>query len=80
MGIASRTITFRHADGKSRRYATSEVRALEFISAERINPRATSDRRLEAPAGTRLVVRTVRRSTPGPPERTRPSRPSSSRK
>jgi len=61
MGIAGRTITFRHADGASRRYTTSQVEALEFLSAERANPRAVSARRLEAPAGTQLVVRTVER-------------------
>jgi hypothetical protein len=58
-GIAARTITFRHADGVTRRYATSRVEALEFVSAERTNVRATSGRSLEAPAGTALVVRTV---------------------
>ena len=61
VGIAGRTITFRHADGVSRRYPTSEVEALEFVSAERANPRAVSARRLEAPAGTELVVRTIER-------------------
>ena len=61
MGIAGRTITFRHADGVSRRYPTTEVEALEFVSADRANPRAVSARRLEAPAGTELVVRTVER-------------------
>ena len=59
VGIAARTITFRHADGVSRRYPTSQVEALEFLSAERANPRAVSGRSLEAPAGTELVVRTV---------------------
>jgi hypothetical protein len=59
VGIAARTITFRHADGVSRRYATSQVEALEFLSAERANPRAVSGHSLEAPAGTELVVRTV---------------------
>jgi hypothetical protein len=59
VGIAARTITFRHADGVSRRYPTSRVEALEFLSAERANPRAVSGRSLEAPAGTELVVRTV---------------------
>ena len=61
VGIAGRTITFRHADGATRRYPTSEVEALEFISADRTNPHAVSDRKLEAPAGTELVVRTVER-------------------
>ena len=42
-----------------RRYSTSQVEALEFLSAERANPRAVSGRSLEAPAGTELVVRTV---------------------
>jgi hypothetical protein len=32
---------------------------VEFLSADRDNPRAVSDRRLEVPAGTELVVRTV---------------------
>jgi len=59
VGFAARTVTFRHADGVSRRYSTSQVEALEFLSAERTNPRAVSGRRLEAPAGTELVVRTV---------------------
>jgi hypothetical protein len=59
VGIEARTITFRHADGVSRRYTTSQVQSLEFISAERTNPRAARGRQLEAPAGTQLVVRTV---------------------
>jgi hypothetical protein len=59
LGITTRTITFRHADGVSRRYHTSQVEAVEFLSAERANPRAVSSRSLEAPAGTELVVRTV---------------------
>jgi hypothetical protein len=59
VSLAARTITFRHANGVSRRYSTNEVEALEFLSAERPNPRAVSSRRLEAPAGTELVVRTV---------------------
>ncbi|HSL23683.1 MAG TPA: hypothetical protein VK886_19280 [Vicinamibacterales bacterium] len=59
VSFAARTITFRHADGVSRRYFTSQVEALEFFSAERANPGAVSGRSLEAPAGTELVVRTV---------------------
>ncbi len=59
VGFATRTITFRHADGVSRRYSTSRVEAVEFVSAERANPRAVSGRNLEVPAGTELVVRTV---------------------
>jgi hypothetical protein len=58
-GIAGRTITFRHADGASRRYPTSQVASLEFFSADRANTRATSGRLIEAPAGTELVVRTI---------------------
>lgn len=58
-GIAGRTITFRHADGVSRRYPTSQVASLEFFSADRANPRAPSGRRIEAAAGTELVVRTI---------------------
>jgi len=57
-GIAGRTITFRHADGAQRRYPTSHVASLEFFSADRANPRATSAR-LEVPAGTELMVRTI---------------------
>jgi hypothetical protein len=60
-GFAARTITFRHADGVSRRYPTSQVEAVEFLSADRDNPRAASDRRFDVPAGTELVVRTVER-------------------
>jgi hypothetical protein len=59
VALASRTITFRHADGVSRRYSTNQVEAVEFISADRANPRAVSGRGLVAPAGTELVVRTV---------------------
>ena len=59
LAIAGRTITFRHADGASRRYPTSRVSSLEFFSADRDNPRAAKARRLEAPAGTELVVRTA---------------------
>ncbi len=59
VGFAARTVTFRRADGVSRRYPTSQVESLEFLSADRTNPRAVSGRTLEAPAGTELVVRTV---------------------
>jgi len=58
VGIAARTITFRHPGGESRRYPTSQVESLEFLSADRANPRAVNSRRLQAPAGTELVVRT----------------------
>ena len=59
VGIEARTITFRHADGATRRYSTSQVEALEFLSAERANPNAVGSHRVEARAGTELVVRTV---------------------
>jgi hypothetical protein len=59
VSIAARTITFRDANGTSRRYPTTLVEALEFFSADRVNPRAVNSRRLQAPAGTELVVRTV---------------------
>ena len=59
LAIAGRTITFQHADGVSRRYPTFRVQSLEFFSADRDNPRAASARRVEAPAGTAPVVRTV---------------------
>jgi len=45
--------------GQSRRYATSHVASLEFFSADRANPRATSGLRLEVPADTELMVRTI---------------------
>jgi hypothetical protein len=59
LAIAGRTITFRHPDGVSRRYPTSQVNSLEFFSADRENPRAVNARRFEAPAGTELVVPTA---------------------
>src|SRR5438477_11602385 len=59
VGITGRTITFRDANGTSRRYSTTQVQALEFLSAERANPRAVNSRRLQAPAGSELAVRTV---------------------
>ena len=59
IAFAARTIMFRHADGVTRRYPTSQVQALEFLSAERTNPRAANGHSLEAPAGTELIVRTV---------------------
>ena len=68
MSFAGRTITFRHTDGTSRRYSTNRVEAVEFFSADRANARAgdrgnsgnsVNSRRLEAPAGTELVIRTV---------------------
>jgi hypothetical protein len=59
VGIAARTITFRHADGVSRRYFTSQVEALEFLSAERANPGAVRGHRIVARAGTEFVVRTM---------------------
>ena len=61
IAIAGRTITFRHANGVSRRYPTSQVSSLEFLSADRENLRAVNVRRLETPARTELVVRTVER-------------------
>jgi hypothetical protein len=59
LAIAGRTITFRHTNGTSHRYPTSRVQSLEFISADRDNPLALKARRLDASAGTELVVRTV---------------------
>ena len=56
-GITGRTITFRDVNGTSRRYSTTQVEALEFLSAERANPRAVNSRRLQAPAGTELRIR-----------------------
>jgi hypothetical protein len=75
VGIAAQTITFRHTDGVSRRYATSGVESLQFVTADRTNGRGNGYGRnndnnsngntsnhtstLEAPAGTEIVVRTV---------------------
>jgi len=59
VGIAARTVTFKDANGISRRYPTTLVESLQFLSAERVNPRAVNSHRLQAPAGTELVVRTV---------------------
>jgi len=59
VGIAARTVTFKDANGISRRYPTTLVESLQFLSAERVNPRAVNSRRLQALAGTELVVRTV---------------------
>jgi len=39
VGIAAQTITFRHTDGVSRRYATSGVESLQFVTADRTNGR-----------------------------------------
>ena len=60
VGIARSTVTFRLANGASRRYPTSQVQSVEFLSPERANARAARGRQqLEVPAGTELVVRTV---------------------
>jgi uncharacterized protein YcfJ len=59
LSIVDGLVTFRHANGESRWYPTSQVEALEFRQAERSNSRALSGRSFEAPAGTELVVRTV---------------------
>jgi hypothetical protein len=59
VSFAARTITFRHADGATRRYPTSQVESLEFVSADRANPRAVSEVDLQVPAGSELVVTTV---------------------
>jgi len=59
LAITGRTITFKHADGGSRRYPISRVQALEFFAPDQDNPRAASTRRLEAPAALAVVARTV---------------------
>jgi hypothetical protein len=59
VSFAARTITFRHADGVARRYPTSRVESLEFVSADRANPRAVNERDLHVPAGSELAVTTV---------------------
>ena len=37
VGIAAQTVTFRHTDGVARRYATSGVESLQFVTADRTN-------------------------------------------
>lgn len=59
VGVVERTITFRRADGVSHQYQTSEVEAVEFLTAERAVTRAASGRSLVMPAGTEIAVRTV---------------------
>ncbi len=60
VSIAGRTITFRDADGVSRRYAATFVESLRFDGGEPVTTTRTSNRqRLVVPAGTALVVRTV---------------------
>jgi hypothetical protein len=57
LAIAGRTITFKHADGTSRRYPISRIQSLEFFSADRDNPRAASARRFEtAPDRKRVTL------------------------
>ena len=58
VGIVVRTITFRHPDGVSRQSSTSQVEAMKVFRPS-ANPRAVTSRRLEAPAGTELVVPTA---------------------
>ena len=59
VGIVAGTITFRSADGVSRRYSIRKVSALEFLSAEQARPRGVDNRRFDVPAGTELTLRTV---------------------
>jgi hypothetical protein len=60
VGIAGSTVTFKLANGATRRYPTSQVQSVEFVSPERANARAGRSRQqLEVPAGTELIVRTV---------------------
>jgi hypothetical protein len=49
VAFAARTITFRDANGVSRKYAASRVEAVEFPEVRRGNPRGTSGRTLEGP-------------------------------
>jgi hypothetical protein len=58
VGFAARTVTFRHADGASRRYPAGQIGALEFDAAERANRRAVGMGSFEVPAGTELVMLT----------------------
>jgi hypothetical protein len=62
--MAAHTVTFRHADGMLRRYPTNQVEAIRFVSAERADPRAVDPRRLETPAATEMMLRTVEVRSP----------------
>lgn len=59
VGIAGRTVTFKHADGVSHRYPTSQIASLEFFSADRANPRFVGGRTVEQPVCPELVGRRV---------------------
>ncbi|HVB36936.1 MAG TPA: hypothetical protein VND92_00295 [Vicinamibacterales bacterium] len=58
VGFAAQAITFRRADGVSRRYRISRVEAVEFLSTPAMHEAARRGRSLEVPAGTELEVRT----------------------
>lgn len=59
VGVAARIVTFKGADGVSRRYAMTRVESLQFASPEPARASAGANRSLELPAGTELVVRTA---------------------
>ena len=59
VSMTARTITFRHSDGMTRRYPTSQVESLTFVSADRANRNAASGPTLQMPAGTALRIRTT---------------------
>jgi hypothetical protein len=59
VSMTARTITFRHSDGMSRRYPTSQVESLTFVSADRANGNSASGPSLQMPAGTYLRIRTT---------------------
>jgi hypothetical protein len=57
--MTARTITFRHQDGVSRRYPTSHVDTVTFVSADRANAKASVGPTLQMPAGADLRIRTT---------------------
>ena len=59
MSMTARVITFRHPDGTTRRYSTSQVDMLKFVSADRANAGAPAGPTLQMPAGTNLRIRTT---------------------
>jgi hypothetical protein len=59
VSMTARTVTFRHQDGVSRRYPTSQVDSVTFVSADRANAKAPVGPTLLMPAGTDLRIRTT---------------------
>lgn len=61
MSLASNVIAFRRSDGSVRRIRVDRVEGVEFGTSDRDDRRAPAARRLEAPAGSELQIRTSER-------------------